>query len=311
MPERPAISPVSGITPVLPLKALGDAADEAGFRFAQLNLARLNSGQLYHGRIVAKLDDMSFLVALNGGMLRMVLDKGMQTGEMIALRYLGGSPQPAFLLVPPSPSHSQTSLSPAARMIGQLLTDSVPPRFEASQPVTDSPSNNAARIAVDLGQAVSMSGLFYESHLAEYLAGRRPLSALLQEPQNQSPQAQATLVSQQLQVLEQQRLHWYGEIWPGQTMDWEIHREEDARAGRDGKQADEAIASSVTLQLPRLGKVRAAIHHAGGRLRIELWAEQETTAGLLARGNSVLMKRLQAAGQQPDQVTVRRHDGAA
>lgn len=310
MPKQPVIPPVGSVSPVLPLKALGNAADEPGFRFEQLNLARLNTGQLYQGRVVVKLDAMSFLVALNGGMLRMALDKGIQTGESVVLRYLGGFPQPAFLLIPPSPSRSQASLSPTARMLGQLLiaSDNGPPRFEASQPVTDSPGNSVARISSDLRQALSMSGLFYESHLAEYLAGKRPLSALLQEPQNQPSQTQ--LIPKQLQILEQQRLQWHGEVWPGQTMEWEIRYEKHQDEEQERQQYDSTITNSITLQLPRLGKVYAVIYHAGERLRIELWAEQDTTAGLLARESTALAKRLQAAGQHPDQVTVRRNERA-
>ncbi|RQR60434.1 flagellar hook-length control protein FliK, partial [Burkholderia sp. Bp9126] len=38
-----------------------------------------------------------------------------------------------------------------------------------------------------LAQAVSESGLFYESHLAQWLAGQRPLAALEREPQARLP----------------------------------------------------------------------------------------------------------------------------
>ncbi|WP_175822980.1 flagellar hook-length control protein FliK [Burkholderia sp. BCC0419] len=40
-----------------------------------------------------------------------------------------------------------------------------------------------AALRAALAQAVSESGLFYESHLAQWLAGQRPLAALLREPQ--------------------------------------------------------------------------------------------------------------------------------
>ncbi|VWD32083.1 flagellar hook-length control protein FliK [Burkholderia lata] len=41
----------------------------------------------------------------------------------------------------------------------------------------------AAALRAALTQAVSESGLFYESHLAQWLAGQRPLAALMREPQ--------------------------------------------------------------------------------------------------------------------------------
>ncbi|MBY8608094.1 flagellar hook-length control protein FliK [Burkholderia arboris] len=40
-----------------------------------------------------------------------------------------------------------------------------------------------ATLRAALAQAVSESGLFYESHLAQWLAGQRPLAALMREPQ--------------------------------------------------------------------------------------------------------------------------------
>ncbi|MBS64207.1 MAG: flagellar hook-length control protein FliK [Salinisphaera sp.] len=44
-------------------------------------------------------------------------------------------------------------------------------------------------LASILGQQVAHSGLFYESHLSKWFEGQRPLSELLQEPQNQKPAA--------------------------------------------------------------------------------------------------------------------------
>ncbi|MDP9581817.1 UNVERIFIED_ORG: hypothetical protein J2791_001099 [Burkholderia contaminans] len=44
-------------------------------------------------------------------------------------------------------------------------------------------SDVAAALRAALAQAVSESGLFYESHLAQWLAGQRPLAALMREPQ--------------------------------------------------------------------------------------------------------------------------------
>ncbi|WP_176050771.1 flagellar hook-length control protein FliK [Burkholderia sp. BCC1644] len=88
-----------------------------------------------------------------------------------------------------------------------LLTDpAVPapvpatPTSAASAPATSSPPASAAAssaaaareaaaplpvaaLRAALAQAVSESGLFYESHLAQWLAGQRPLAALMREPQ--------------------------------------------------------------------------------------------------------------------------------
>ncbi|WP_423393224.1 flagellar hook-length control protein FliK [Burkholderia sp. LMG 21824] len=72
-----------------------------------------------------------------------------------------------------------------------LLTDAAAPA--APDPAASSTPASAAREAATtlpvaalraaLAQAVSESGLFYESHLAQWLAGQRPLAALMREPQ--------------------------------------------------------------------------------------------------------------------------------
>ncbi|VWD23949.1 flagellar hook-length control protein FliK [Burkholderia lata] len=79
-----------------------------------------------------------------------------------------------------------------------LLTDTAAPAASApaasSTPASAAASSAAAAreaaatlpvaaLRAALAQAVSESGLFYESHLAQWLAGQRPLAALMREPQ--------------------------------------------------------------------------------------------------------------------------------
>ncbi|AOJ88105.1 ribonuclease E [Burkholderia sp. MSMB0856] len=57
------------------------------------------------------------------------------------------------------------------------------PAASAAAPSTATPASDVAALRAALAQAVSESGLFYESHLAQWLAGQRPLAALMREPQ--------------------------------------------------------------------------------------------------------------------------------
>jgi len=317
MSTKPAVSPVNNISPMVPMHIVADTAEELGFRFEQLNLAQLNKGQLYQGKVVARLDDQSFLVALNGSALRMALGKETHVGELVSLRYMGGFPTPTFLLSALS-SHAQsvsyTSISPSAQLINQFLNTAdnqkTTTRFEAHQAVTSSPFNPVGKIANDLRQALVMSGLFYESHLAEYVAGKRPLSAILQEPQNQPASTLTSLVPQQLQTLEQQRLLWHGEVWPRQQMEWEIRRQDrpDAQQNHEATDADESmITSKITLHFPRLGEVTASISHVNGHMRIELLADRKSTLALLEQQSPKLVESLKASGQILDHLTVQAH----
>ncbi|WP_175688419.1 flagellar hook-length control protein FliK [Burkholderia anthina] len=61
-----------------------------------------------------------------------------------------------------------------------LAEPAAPP---ASGPAASAAAPPVAVLHAALAQAVSESGLFYESHLAQWLAGQRPLAALLREPQ--------------------------------------------------------------------------------------------------------------------------------
>ncbi|WP_426389938.1 flagellar hook-length control protein FliK [Variovorax sp. R-27] len=78
-------------------------------------------------------------------------------------------------------------LSVAARVIGAVLADlqAQPGPVRGAAPLLSSrgQSASAAALAGALAQTVSDSGLFYESHLAEFAAGSRTLAQMAQEPQ--------------------------------------------------------------------------------------------------------------------------------
>lgn len=175
MIARPAVTAVNSIDAVVPTNAVADTAEELGFRFEQQNLAQLNKGQLYQGRIAAHLGKQNFLVALNGVALKMTLNTATKVGDAIMLRYLGSFPAPTFLLLPQLPPNSQARISDTARLISQYINSpggrQAALRFEAATPVTSTPTNPTGKIAADLQRALVMSGLFYESHLAELILG--------------------------------------------------------------------------------------------------------------------------------------------
>ncbi|WP_369632746.1 MULTISPECIES: flagellar hook-length control protein FliK [unclassified Variovorax] len=87
-----------------------------------------------------------------------------------------------------APPSIDTRLSLAARVIGAVLADLQaapgPVRGEVPLllPVARQGTNTAA-LAGTLAQTVADSGLFYESHLAEFAAGTRTLAQMAREPQ--------------------------------------------------------------------------------------------------------------------------------
>src|SRR5690606_16670691 len=79
-----------------------------------------------------------------------------------------------------------TSLSQAGRLIGNMLQlaaqDGNRPAIQGTTPLAASPNTPAPQLAAAMRSAVSLSGLFYESHVAQWATGSRAMSELLREP---------------------------------------------------------------------------------------------------------------------------------
>ncbi len=319
--NRASINPVSRITPVLAVDSIASVTQELGDRATQLV-----KGQEYFAQVLSKVSDGTYNVKVDGTgfkdiVLKMDLGSAAQAGQTLLLRYMHASPAPTFLLLP-SPSNeagSAAEISPAAQLIGHFLkqadSEGVPTRFEAASIVTHTPGN-AQIVAHDLKQAVSSSGLFYESHLSDLVQGNQTLTAIRQEPQNQTNSALAGLMSQQLAILENQRMAWHGEIWPGQLMNWDVYLQQN-NAASDGSQQssyaqqtgeDRPIASEMTLHLPHLGKVSARLSIIDGRMRIGISAEQVHTLDILKSQWQSLAQAIEKNGQQLDRLTITPHE---
>jgi len=148
------------------------------------------------------------------------------------------------------------------------------------------------------------SGLFYESHVAEWAQGARTQAELAAEPQARgmappSDPATAQLINLQLNAHEQARIAWQGQLWPGQELRWEIERDAPERGssgdGDDGGGGQDSWQSSLTLRFGRLGEVAAKVVLSGGQLHIRLDAPESARARLEA-GSGRLADALDAAG---------------
>ncbi|NUO88328.1 MAG: flagellar hook-length control protein FliK [Cupriavidus sp.] len=84
---------------------------------------------------------------------------------------------------------TQESLSAAARAILAVMdgAEAQPVRGTASLLPAAPTAASAHAIAAALANAVGQSGLFYESHLAQWMSGARGLASVRQEPQAQVP----------------------------------------------------------------------------------------------------------------------------
>jgi hypothetical protein len=321
LPDIAGINPVARILPLIAVEKIGEITQELGDRATQFE-----KGREYTAQVLSKVGDTAYHVkvdvdGLKSTILKMDLGAAAQSGQAISLRYMQDSPIPTFLLTstPNKSIETTADISSAARLIGSYLQAAeeggVSNRFEATTVVTQNPANSQI-LAQDLKLAVSKSGLFYESHLSDLVQNGQNLVSIKQEPQNQNNSVLATLVSQQLAILENQRLSWHGSVWPGQKMDWDIYLQqgnvdESNRHSSHQMQSEvdaRPIVSEMTLQMPRLGEVTVRLNLADGRLRINIVAANVQTLEILKGKRQSLAEAIVKNGQQLDALTVIKHD---
>jgi len=251
--------------------------------------------------------------------------------QSAAAALLGKAPLiPADQLPPLDRNTPQANLSPAARAISSALataytTPGVPVTINGKLPLSLGGAPDPARLEQNLRAALGDSGLFYESHVAEWAAGRRPLQDLLREPQmqrmaqaaSQAPAealaktlagpdlTAAQMVNQQLHTQEQGKVIWQGQAWPGQPMQWQVER--DQREGGNGRgERDEAPVwrSGVRFRFPLLGKVGANVTLVGDQVHIQVESASEETAATLRAWAAVLQNSMDAAGAPLASLTI-------
>lgn len=117
----------------------------------------------------------------------------------------------------------------------------------------------------------------------------------------------APIMQKQLDTLATQQLAWHAQLWPGQTMQWEI----DAPFERDAQAAStdtpDEWRTRLKLVLPRLGEVSAQISLSGDRVQLRLTAHDESTAQSLRAARTGLGEAFEAAGLRLDAALVQ-HD---
>ncbi len=208
---------------------------------------------------------------------------------------------------PPEPSVA-AQLSNTGKLLAQLL-DAAPAatiRSATSAPLLPEPTGNPPAIAEAVRHGLVHSGLFYESHLADWIEGERTLDMIRREPQAQSAaQSMAELpeeatvpliLRQQLEMLDGQPLQWQGELWPGQPLRLTV-RGERQPPSEDGTPASPpAWQTTLASTLPALGDVVARLRIDGDRLQLSIRAGEGATAALMSSQAAALREALASAG---------------
>jgi len=302
------------------LKVLAESAVQplAPARGIVSELPEFLPGERFSARIEAALGDGSFKALVANRNVTLSLAHPAQAGELLELVVIERTPRAivarradATLSSPPD-----ATLSHAARIIGELAAGEFRPvPLARGEPMLPAAPALAAAAAPLLRRAISESGLFYESHQAEWLSGTRPTESLLAEPQGarlpaaaapqppegaagaRIPEELAPLVRSQLEALATHRLVWQGALWPGQSVQWEIEEQPDERMAEGGPEAASCRwVTTLRLVLPHLGEIRARLALAGARIELGIEAATPDARALLRASQPALGRALAADG---------------
>jgi flagellar hook-length control protein FliK len=326
---------VSGIDPVAAIKPASGSRGEA-----QRLLAQLEPGQILSARVGARLPDGNFRVEVAGQELRMALPAYVAAGDTLELSFITYEPRPTFALQERlAQAQSAPVLSAAGRLVAAMMPQPGEPAVlaaaTAGAPLLAALPADGVGLSAALEHTLAQSGLFYEAHQAEWVAGRHDLAQLRSEPQARfglvapqlpvlptedtaaagptatdsagaaaAPRSEqlmrpegSTLVQQQLAALESGKIVLQLEVWPKQWMQWEIEeREERAQDAAREADAPSSWHTRLRLDLPQLGELNAALTLSSNGVQIKLDAAKAASATLLDGHLASLHAALAAAG---------------
>ncbi|MCM1513126.1 MAG: flagellar hook-length control protein FliK [Oxalobacter formigenes] len=388
-----AVSQTAAVSQVSPA---GDLRQDVYARLMTLAVGRPVAAE-----VVSRTDNGAAMVRVADTVVQMDLPQGAKTGEKITLTLLAREPRLTFLFEREPAAHSMVSNT--GRLIDSILRSvsrqegNMPAALTGRAPLFPTPAASpaaallsrpglAAAFEAALTNLFDTSGLFYESHLAQWVAGERPQEALMAEPQARmqppapeaeqaqgqmrpggektadsaaarppqaaapDPDAQmdrlerlqekswvqslvdkaasrlsggtalpqqetrpasvvdahaAQMIRMQLDTLEQRKVVWQGEFWPGQKLEWEVEDKTPRKQHKANSPAVEKSWQSVLrVNLPLLGPVTATMRLTGDAVQVQIGADDEEAMPLLRQFGPELASALEDAGARLDFFTV-------
>ena len=173
-------------------------------------LSGLVAGQKVLAEIQAMLPNGTYRAMINQRSITLALPFSAKSGDSLELQVTENDGKLALAVLSrpdgnggkPGAESVSATLSRTGQLISSLFSGanraqgdrmpSVP--LNGNQPIASAPPGSAQDLLPLLKQAITQSGMFYESHQAEWVEGRLPKAALLQEPQGKlsSPAAFAS-----------------------------------------------------------------------------------------------------------------------
>ena len=194
--SRLQVSADTALRPVAPAQEIAD------------RLSGLAAGQKVMAEIQSMLPNGTYRALINQRSITLALPFAAKSGDSLELQVTESDGKLALAVVASLDEGGKTAaattsatLSRTGQLISTLFSEAQDAKggplttpLNANQPISATPLS-AQDLLPQLKQAITQSGMFYESHQAEWVEGRFSKAALLQEPQGQlsSP---ATLAAQ-------------------------------------------------------------------------------------------------------------------
>jgi hypothetical protein len=281
-------------------------------------------GQRVTAEVLATLPDNRALVQVGTGRFSMEMPVEVRPGHILEMTFVSATPRMTFALARQGDA-SQVNLSDTTRWLSGLreATGRGLPAVataDARPPLLDGQPLDPARTGGMLQQGLRHSGLFYESHLAQWFGGEYPLEQLLREPQGQlssvgrqsaaaqlhdgiADQRTLPVVQEQLSALQSGHVVFQGDLFPGQKLEWKVAERDAQENRRDGQ--ERSWDTALAINLPKLGSIRARLILEGNRVSIDICTDGAESAGFLNKERPGLVEQLEAAGLMPGEIGVR------
>jgi hypothetical protein len=192
--------------------------------------------------------------------------------------------------------------SGAPRSVQRARDDAPAPTVRFQQPLFE-PVNATAPIAAAserMRHAVERSGVFFESHVAQWASGARDAAELRAEAlrvlPNGSGDLSAQRVAAQVALLQEGVLRLEGPAWPGQPMSLAIQRDDAAPESPASGTSEPVFVARLALDLPHLGPIEVAVRLAGRAVSATVHSD---SGALLAPALAELGAQFDAAGLRP------------
>lgn len=162
-------------------------------------LSDLIPGQRVLATIQALMPNGTYRAMVAQREVVLALPNSAKSGDTLELEVVENDGKIAFALLTNQDQSSEaakTSVSTSLSKTGQLIGDLLNPPGKEGQKASPAPLNGNQPLVANfagkgeellpvLKQALTQSGMFYESHQAKWAEGKLPTAALLQEPQGQ------------------------------------------------------------------------------------------------------------------------------